>query len=73
MHHHPYGTVTQSPTAAYIDTTGVGFNAQMGGVHPGVANFVMTDGSVRAVSNTTSVDVLRKLSDRRDGEVIGNF
>jgi hypothetical protein len=33
----------------------------------------MTDGSVRSVSNTTSVDVLRKLSDRRDGEVIGNF
>lgn len=41
-----------------------------GSWHPGVCNFVMGDGSVRAVSTTTSVEVLGNLGDRRDGQVV---
>jgi prepilin-type N-terminal cleavage/methylation domain-containing protein len=38
-----------------------------GSWHPGACQFVLGDGSVRAISNTTAQTVLGNLSDRRDG------
>jgi prepilin-type N-terminal cleavage/methylation domain-containing protein len=44
-----------------------------GSWHQDVCHFVMADGSVRAVSDQTSSDVLGKLSNRHDGSPIGSF
>lgn len=43
---------------------------RFGSWHPGVCQFALGDGSVRAVSVTTSLDVLANLGDRRDGQVV---
>ena len=39
--------------------------------HPGGANFLFCDGSARFLKETTHPDVLRRLANRADGEVIG--
>lgn len=43
------------------------------GPHPGGVNFVMGDGSVRMVSTNIDSYTLDLLSNRHDGEVIGNY
>lgn len=43
--------------------------ASFGSWHPGIAQFVFGDGSVRAVSNNVSLRVLWQIGDRRDGTV----
>ena len=43
---------------------------QFGSDHPGVCNFTMGDGSVRGVSVTIDLEVLRMLAMRDDGETI---
>ncbi len=45
-------------------------SATIGSWHPGVCQFVMADGAVVAVSMDTSDTVLRRLVDRRDGQVL---
>jgi prepilin-type N-terminal cleavage/methylation domain-containing protein/prepilin-type processing-associated H-X9-DG protein len=44
-----------------------------GSRHPGGANFAMTDGAVRFLSDTMALTVLRGLSTRAAGELIGDF
>ena len=44
-----------------------------GSWHPGICQFVLGDGSVRAIANTIDLTTLRQLGDRRDGEVAGRF
>lgn len=45
-----------------------------GSWHPGVCQFLLGDGSVRAISVTVPYDtVLRRLGDRRDGTSVSNF
>jgi prepilin-type N-terminal cleavage/methylation domain-containing protein/prepilin-type processing-associated H-X9-DG protein len=49
-------------------------NSSFGGPHPGVTNFVLADGSVRALRLTTDLDTLTRLATRNDGLVVtGNF
>jgi prepilin-type N-terminal cleavage/methylation domain-containing protein len=45
---------------------------QFGGMHPGACLFTMGDGSVRSVAAVTDTDVLRRLADRNDGEILNS-
>jgi prepilin-type processing-associated H-X9-DG protein len=38
--------------------------------HPGVVNFAFADGSVRAVKESATVDVLRALATRNEGDTV---
>jgi prepilin-type N-terminal cleavage/methylation domain-containing protein/prepilin-type processing-associated H-X9-DG protein len=57
--------LARSPTEA--------FNKQFGGPHTGVCNFLLGDGSVRAVANTISGTTLSLLSVRNDNKPVGDF
>ncbi|MEM1063241.1 MAG: DUF1559 domain-containing protein, partial [Planctomycetota bacterium] len=46
---------------------------RFGGPHPGGVQFALCDGSVRLVTFTVDAEVYRRLGDRRDGEVVGEF
>jgi prepilin-type N-terminal cleavage/methylation domain-containing protein len=48
-------------------------NRSFGSLHPGVVQFVLCDGSVRAVRKGLDINTLGRLSQRDDGEVIGEF
>jgi prepilin-type N-terminal cleavage/methylation domain-containing protein len=50
---------------------GIGEWNQFGSHHPGICQFTMYDGSVRPISNNTSLLTLSKLADRRDKQSIG--
>ncbi|NBR06843.1 MAG: DUF1559 domain-containing protein [Planctomycetes bacterium] len=41
-----------------------------GSAHPGICQFSLCDGSVRSLRTTISNDALRKLANRKDGEII---
>jgi len=51
----------------------VGANIPLNSTHPGGANVVFGDGSVRFLSNSTPLLVLAQLGIRDDGTVIGNY
>ncbi|MCA8998328.1 MAG: DUF1559 domain-containing protein [Planctomycetaceae bacterium] len=44
-----------------------------GSSHAGIVQFALADGSVRAVSTSTSTRVLGNLASRNDGETVGEF
>ena len=44
-----------------------------GSAHPGTCNFVFTDGSVHGVANTIELQTMWDLSNRSDGNVVGDF
>jgi prepilin-type processing-associated H-X9-DG protein len=44
--------------------------ASFGSWHPGVCQFVFVDGSVHPLKNNTSMTMLWKIGDRRDGQVV---
>jgi prepilin-type N-terminal cleavage/methylation domain-containing protein len=46
---------------------------RFGSVHPGVCQFALADGSVRAISVTTPGSVLADLATRAGGEVVPNY
>jgi prepilin-type N-terminal cleavage/methylation domain-containing protein len=50
-----------------------GFNTQFGSYHTGVCQFVLGDGSVRAISNTVAGETLRRLAVRNDGLPVPDF
>jgi prepilin-type N-terminal cleavage/methylation domain-containing protein/prepilin-type processing-associated H-X9-DG protein len=52
---------------------GGGYYDYWGSPHPGGFNASMADGSVRSVSYSIDIQILRNLSHRSDGSVIGNF
>jgi prepilin-type processing-associated H-X9-DG protein len=43
---------------------------RFGSAHPGVCNFVMLDGSVRAISYEIDAEIHRRLGSRKDGQVV---
>ncbi len=49
------------------------FNFQFGSYHPGVCQFLLGDGSVRAVSNATPGTTLSLLAQRADGQPVPDF
>ena len=46
------------------------FARKFGSWHPGVCQFVFCDGSVKQLKTAISVNTLRKLAERRDGETV---
>jgi prepilin-type N-terminal cleavage/methylation domain-containing protein len=46
---------------------------RFGSWHRGVCQFVLGDGSVRAISNSIDLDLLTRLADRADGQAVGDF
>ena len=46
---------------------------RFGGPHPGVVQFVICDGSVRAIKRSTDDQTLGRLARRADGEVVGDW
>jgi prepilin-type processing-associated H-X9-DG protein len=44
-----------------------------GSPHEGVVQFAMADGSVRAISTSISTTVLGDLTNRHDGDTVGEF
>lgn len=63
--------VPPPPTATYSDLV-KRVNA-FGSQHSGGANFALCDGSVRFVRESVTLDTLRQLCVRNDGEVVGNL
>lgn len=51
-------------------TAGSGGIGMWGSAHAGGANFAFCDGSVHGISYSTDPEIVRRLSNRRDGEVI---
>jgi prepilin-type N-terminal cleavage/methylation domain-containing protein len=49
------------------------FRSQFGSWHPGICQFVMGDGSVRAIAVTISGRILGYLARRNDGQVVDDF
>jgi hypothetical protein len=48
-------------------------NTQFGSWHPGICQFVLCDGSVRAVSINISSTILGRLANMRDGAPVSSF
>ena len=59
-----YGGLTQTKEC---------LSRMFGSLHPGGCNFTLADGSVRFVSETTSISLLQDLAVRNDGDVVGDF
>jgi prepilin-type N-terminal cleavage/methylation domain-containing protein/prepilin-type processing-associated H-X9-DG protein len=59
-----YGGLTQTKECS---------SRMFGSLHPGGCNFTLADGSVRFVSETTSISLLQDLAVRNDGDVVGDF
>ena len=57
--------IARSPTDVYRDN--------FGSYHEGVCNFTMGDGSVRAINVLIATDLLGKLTNRNDHEIVGEF
>ena len=49
------------------------WHCKFGSYHPGICQFLFTDGHVAAVSNSTDLTVLNKLAVRNDGQIIDGF
>ncbi|MFM9966604.1 MAG: DUF1559 domain-containing protein [Planctomycetaceae bacterium] len=61
----PGAPIAKSPTDTYLDN--------FGSYHESLCNFTMADGSVRSISVLIATDVLGKLTNRNDHEVVGEF
>jgi prepilin-type N-terminal cleavage/methylation domain-containing protein len=48
-------------------------NQAFGSRHDGVCQFVLCDGSVKAISNSIDINTLTNLANRQDGQVVGNY
>ena len=46
---------------------------RFGSIHSGGAHFALADGSVRFVSSSVDSQIMRRLGNRHDGEVVGQF
>src|SRR5207248_11665410 len=48
-------------------------NKCFGGLHPGVVQFVLCDGSVRGIQRNIDINTLSRLAHREDGQAVGDF
>jgi prepilin-type N-terminal cleavage/methylation domain-containing protein len=62
---------------AIVDKIGYASNTdhfrRFGSAHPGICQFALADGSVRAVRNNININTLHRLAVRKDGEAVGDF
>jgi prepilin-type processing-associated H-X9-DG protein len=66
--------INTPPTTGYtLDLYGVKVNGAFMSSHPGGANFLLLDGSVRFVSETIDLTTYQALSTRKGGEPVGAF
>jgi prepilin-type N-terminal cleavage/methylation domain-containing protein len=66
--------LSRGPTDGHPSTLGAGLiTTRFGSWHPGICQFALCDGSVRALSVSVSQPILEDLGDRRDGRAMGNF
>jgi prepilin-type N-terminal cleavage/methylation domain-containing protein len=49
------------------------WHCKFGSYHPGICQFVFTDGHATAISNSTDLATLNKLAVRNDGQIIDGF
>ncbi len=66
-------TPAGGPAACPWTTQNCGPNDEAFSLHTGGCHALLCDGSVRFISENTDIQVGRKLSDRADGQVIGEF
>jgi hypothetical protein len=61
--------------ASFVDSASVQAvdNRKFGSRHPGICQFALCDGSVRNIQNNIHIDILSRLSNREDGQPIGDF
>jgi prepilin-type processing-associated H-X9-DG protein len=62
---HASGIHWMEPRDMTTDDIGFGVNSRAGGIqssHPGMANVLMADGSVRAISDTTDPELLKAMT-----------
>jgi Protein of unknown function (DUF1559) len=59
--------LASSPTDSFVPSF------RFGSYHPGVCQFVMGDGSVRAIPTSINIDTLTRLAVRNDGLPVGDF
>ena len=64
---------TEYQLVSDVNFSGTGYNLRFGSAHPGACNFVMADGSVKAISNTIDFETYHRLSIREDGLPIGAY
>jgi len=60
-------TFTDSASVQAVD------NRKFGSRHPGICQFVLCDGSVKAIQTNINLQILTRLANREDGETIGDF
>jgi len=66
--------INQPPkTGTTVDLYGLMVNSAFGSRHPGGANFLLGDGSVRFVSELIDMTTYRALSTRKGSEAVGSF
>lgn len=66
-----YGIQTNRNYSA--TTAGSAYTSYFGMNHPGVSQFVLADGSVRAISVSANIEILNMLSRHQDGGVLGEY
>jgi prepilin-type processing-associated H-X9-DG protein len=49
------------------------WHCKFGSYHPGICQFLFTDGHVTAIPNSTSLTVLNLLAVRNDGQIIDGY
>ena len=65
----PYG----GPTSCPWTVNNCGPNAEPFSLHTGGCHALLCDGSIRFISQNIDTQIVRRLADRADGEVIGDF
>jgi len=61
--------------ATFVDSASVQAvdNRKFGSRHPGICQFALCDGSVKAIQTNINLQILSRLANREDGETIGDF
>ncbi|WP_254511646.1 DUF1559 family PulG-like putative transporter [Anatilimnocola floriformis] len=64
---------TKPSLGAFVDNTNGPSNAAFGSLHPGGAQFAFVDGHVSLITNQINFVTYQRLSQRADGEVVGDY